>query len=77
MMKNTQRQAMMYIGLGALITIVVLFAMGRLRTELYQEGSDEELLELLGELEEDTDKKSAVVGPSSEDMDMEMDSDED
>lgn len=69
MMKNSQRQAMMYIGLGALITIVVLFAMGRLRTELYQEGSDEELLELLGELEEDKSEKSAIVGPSSEDMD--------
>jgi len=75
MMKNTQRQAMMYIGLGALITIVVLFALGRLRTELYQEGSDEELLELLGELEEDTGEKSTVVGPSSEDMDMDSDED--
>jgi Tfp pilus assembly protein PilN len=75
MMKNTQRQAMMYIGLGVLITIVVLFALGRLRTELYQEGSDEELLELLGELEEDTGEKSAVVGPSSEDMDMDSDED--
>ena len=63
-MKNSQRQAAMYIGLGVLIAIVVLLASGRLRTERYEEPvSDVELEQLLGELTQDT---MTATGPSSD-----------
>ena len=68
-MKNSQRQAAMYIGLGVLIAIVVLLASGRLRTERYEEPvSDAELERLLGELTQDT---MTATGPS---MDYDSDS---
>jgi hypothetical protein len=70
MMKNSQRQAMMYIGLGALIAIVILIAMGRLRTERYEEPvSDAELENLLQELAQDA--PMTATGPS---MDYDSDS---
>ena len=63
-MKNSQRQAAMYIGLGVLIAIVVLLASGRLRTERYEEPvSDAELERLLGELTQDT---MTATGPSTD-----------
>ena len=69
-MKNSQRQAVMYIGLGALIAIVILLAMGRLRTERYEEPvSDAELEKLLGELVEEN--AMTATGPS---MDYDSDS---
>jgi len=38
-MKNTNtRQAVTYLGAGALLAIIVLFLMGRLRTERYEES---------------------------------------
>ena len=70
MMKNNQRQAAMYIGLGALIAIVILLALGRVRTERYEgEVSEAELENMLDELAEgesmeDEDEMTAT-GPSS------------
>jgi Tfp pilus assembly protein PilN len=72
MMKNNQRQAVMYIGLGALIAIVILLALGRVRTERYEgEVSEAELENMLDELaegesmeDEDEDEMTAT-GPSS------------
>jgi hypothetical protein len=56
----------MYIGLGALITIVILLALGRVRTERYEEPvSDVELENLLDELESEEETVTAT-GPSSE-----------
>ncbi len=70
MMKNSQRQVAMYTGLGALIAIAILFAMGRLRTERYEgEVSEYESVEdapMEGETEMTT------TGPS---MDYDSDSD--
>jgi Tfp pilus assembly protein PilN len=80
-MKNSQRQAAMYIGLGVLIAIVVLLASGRLRTERYEEPvSDAELEQLLGELtqegqsmegEMEMEGEMTATGPS---MDYDSDS---
>ena len=76
MMKNSQRQAMMYIGLGALIAIVILLALGRLRTERYEEPvSDTQLENLLSELAQDApmedETEMTATGPS---MDYDSDS---
>jgi Tfp pilus assembly protein PilN len=76
MMKNSQRQAMMYIGLGALIAIVILIAMGRLRIERYEEPvSDTQLENLLSELAQDApmedETEMTATGPS---MDYDSDS---
>jgi hypothetical protein len=57
---NDQREIAMYMGLGALITVILLLVMGRLRTERYEEMSEEELEKFLQE--EDSD----MVGPSTE-----------
>jgi chromosome condensin MukBEF complex kleisin-like MukF subunit len=66
MLKNNQRQAAMYIGLGILIAIVLLLAMGRLRTERYEgEVSEAELENMLSELSEDEQ-------PMEGEMEMEM-----
>jgi len=60
----------MYIGLGALIAIVILLALGRVRTERYEgEVSEAELENMLDELAEgesmeDEDEMTAT-GPSS------------
>jgi len=60
-MKN-QQQIAMYIGLGALFTIVLLFLMGRIRTEGYEEDSQEELMKFLDEVEAE---KSPTESPSA------------
>ena len=69
MMKNNQRQAVMYIGLGILIAIVVLLAMGRLRTERYEgEVSEAELENMLSELieeEQPMEDEMTATGPSA------------
>ena len=49
-MKNQQKIAM-YIAIGALATLVLLFLTGRLRTERYEEASEQELLDFLEEVE--------------------------
>ena len=76
MIKNSQRQAVMYIGLGALIAIVILIAMGRLRIERYEEPvSDTQLENLLSELAQDApmedETEMTATGPS---MDYDSDS---
>lgn len=75
MSKNTPDQVAMYMGLGALIAIVILLAMGRLRTERYEgEVSDAELENMLQELIQDTpmEGEMTATGPS---MDYDSDSD--
>jgi hypothetical protein len=72
MLKNNQRQAAMYIGLGVVIAILLLLAMGRLRTEKYEEVSDDELEGMLEELTEDApmedemEDETAMTGPSAD-----------
>lgn len=63
-MKNTNtRQAVTYIGAGALLAIIVLFLMGRLRTERYEEASEKELLDFLNMME-----SKASTGPAERQM---------
>lgn len=56
-MKTDTRQIAMYIAIGALLAVIVLQLMGRLRTERYEGGDSDdteaELAKLLGELEAD------------------------
>lgn len=59
-MKNQQKIAM-YIAIGALATLVLLFLTGRLRTERYEEASEQELLDFLEEVE----SKPAEEAPES------------
>lgn len=78
MLKNSQRQAVMYMALGAAITIVILIAMGRLRMERYEEpASDAELEKLLGDLVEDAPMESTqtATGPAPMGEDSDNDSD--
>jgi len=49
-MKNQQKIAM-YIAIGALATLVLLFLTGRLRTERYEAATEQELLDFLEEVE--------------------------
>jgi len=63
-MKN-QRQIAMYIGLGALVAIVLLFLTGRLRTERYEAASEQELLDFLNEVESSPSKEAPeATGPA-------------
>ncbi len=63
-MKNTNtRQAVTYLGAGALLAIIVLFLMGRLRTERYEEASEKELLDFLNMME-----SKASTGPAERQM---------
>ncbi|MDA0862999.1 MAG: hypothetical protein O3A99_09855 [Proteobacteria bacterium] len=59
-MKNDARQIAMHIAIGALLTIIILKLMGRLRIERYEGGNadstEAELAQLLLELEGDADK---------------------
>ena len=74
-MKNSQRQAAMYIGLGVLIAIVVLLASGRLRTERYEEPvSDAELEQLLGELTQEGQSMEGEMTATGPSMDYDSDS---
>jgi hypothetical protein len=74
-MKNTQTAAM-YIGVGAILALILLFLMGRLRTERYEgEVSETELENMLQELAQDAPMKDEMemtaTGPS-----MDYDSDD-
>jgi hypothetical protein len=63
-MKNTNTgQAVTYLGAGALLAIIVLFLMGRLRTERYEEASEKELLDFLNMME-----SKASTGPAERQM---------
>jgi hypothetical protein len=71
-MKNDTSKIAMYVAIGALVAVIILQLMGRLKTEGYEGGdtdkTDAELSALLAELEGD-----AGAG----EMDEEMEDDED
>jgi hypothetical protein len=81
-MKKDAQQIAMYIAIGALLTVIVLQLMGRLRTERYESDETEaELAALLGELdsgeeggESDDEEGGEEMEPSpmGEDSDDEM-----
>jgi hypothetical protein len=81
-MKKDAQQIAMYIAIGALLTVIVLQMMGRLRTERYESDETEaELAALLGELdsgeeggESDDEEGGEEMEPSpmGEDSDDEM-----
>ena len=57
MMNNDNKKIMMYMSLGALITIIILYFLGRLKTETYKSGdvndTEAELMNLLADLQDD------------------------
>ena len=84
-MKNDNSKIAMYLAIGALLTVIILQVMGRLKTESYEGGnSDEtevELEKLLAELdgntsgagdEEDSDDEMepSPMGEDSDDDEM-------
>jgi hypothetical protein len=82
-MKKDAQQIAMYIAIGALLAVIVLQMMGRLRTERYESDETEaELAALLGELDsgdgegesDDEDEQEMAMGPApmGEDSDDEM-----
>ena len=81
-MKKDAQQIAMYIAIGALLAVIVLQLMGRLRTERYESDETEaELAALLGELEsgdgegESDDEEGGgemEPAPMGEDSDDEM-----
>ena len=63
-MKNQQKIAM-YIAIGALATLVLLFLTGRLRTERYEAATEQELLDFLEEVETSpTEEVPENMGPA-------------
>jgi hypothetical protein len=70
-MKNDTSKIAMYVAIGALVAVIILQLMGRLKIEGYEGGdadsTDAELSKLLAELEGDAD---------TEKMDEEMEGDE-
>jgi hypothetical protein len=81
-MKNDTSKIAMYVAIGALVAVIILQLMGRLKTEGYEGGdsdnTDAELSALLAELEgdEDTegdeDDEDMEPAPMGEDSDDEM-----
>ena len=84
-MKKDAQQIAMYIAIGALLAVIVLQMMGRLRTERYEGGDSDdteaELAALLGELGEgegegesegESDDEETEPSPMGEDSDDEM-----
>jgi hypothetical protein len=79
-MKNDTSKIAMYIAIGALLTVIALQLMGRLKTERYEGGdsdnTDAELSALLAELEGDAVTSEIDQGmepaPMGEDSDNEM-----
>ena len=79
-MKKDAQQIAMYIAIGALLAVIVLQLMGRLRTERYESDETEaELAALLGELDSGEDEEGGEEGdeemepsPMGEDSDDEM-----
>ena len=62
-MKN-QKEIAMYIGLGMVIAIVLLFLTGRLR-ENYEPASEDELMQFLDEVEKEENPDDAVKAPAA------------
>jgi len=63
-MKNQQKIAM-YIAIGALAALVLLFLTGRLRTERYEAATEQELLDFLEEVETSpTEELPENIGPA-------------
>ena len=81
-MKNDTSKIAMYVAIGALVAVIILQLMGRLKTERYEGGdsdnTDAELEALLAELgdEEPTpmaeDEDEMEPAPMGEDSDDEM-----
>ena len=83
-MKNDTSKIAMYIAIGALLAVIALQLMGRLKTERYEGGdsdnTDAELEALLAELgdeeptpmAEDEDEDEMEPAPMGEDSDDEM-----
>jgi len=78
-MKKDAQQIAMYIAIGALLAVIVLQLMGRLRTERYEGGDSDdteaELAALLGELdsgEGEEGDEEMEPSPMGEDSDDEM-----
>ena len=82
-MKNDASKIAMYIAIGALLAVIVLQLMGRLKTERYEGGNsdetDAELSQLLAELEGDEgegegegEEMEMEPAPMGEDSDDEM-----
>lgn len=62
-MKNQQKIAM-YIAIGALAALVLLFLTGRLRTERYEEATEQELMDFLEEVESSPAEAPMEMGPA-------------
>lgn len=62
-MKNTQTAAM-YIGVGAILALILLFLMGRIRTERYEAATEQELLDFLAQVESTPSVSDESMGPS-------------
>jgi len=63
-MKNQQKIAM-YIAIGALAALVLLFLTGRLRTERYEAATEQELFDFLEEVETSpTEEVPENMGPA-------------
>lgn len=62
-MKNQQKIAM-YIAIGALAALVLLFLTGRLRTERYEEATEQELMDFLEEVESSPAEAPTEMGPA-------------
>jgi len=78
-MKKDAQQIAMYIAIGALLAVIVLQLMGRLRTERYEGGDSDdteaELAALLGELDSGEGEEGGEEmepSPMGEDSDDEM-----
>jgi hypothetical protein len=72
-MKNDTSKIAMYVAIGALVAVIILQLMGRLKTEGYKGGesdnTDAELSALLAELE--GDQPVEAVGEMEDDEEME------
>lgn len=79
-MKNDTSKIAMYVAIGALVAVIILQLMGRLKTERYEGGdsdnTDAELSELLAELEGDADTEEMEVDEEMEPAPMGEDSDD-
>ena len=74
-MKNEPQKIAMYMTFGAILAIFILYMMGRVRTEMYEEGSVEdteaELMNLLQELEQEAEGGEDEMMEGGEDEMME------
>ena len=64
-MKNTQTTAM-YIGIGAILALILLFLMGRIRTERYDEATEQEMLDLMDEIDSETTEMDEIDSETAE-----------